>query len=115
MTNPKREQIEAAYFATEQLVLLATVVRESPAVKDYREMILKVLPPRPQPTMADIEWDDDKHFLAEAEHTNYGKVIMLWAATIGNIAVIEDGIVGTIKSEDLTLTGRRYTLTEVQE
>lgn len=119
MTNPKREQIEAAYFATEQLVLLATVVRESPAVKDYREMILKVLPPRPQPTMADIEWDNDKHYLAEAEHSYRGKVIMLYRhAGLRQIQYLRAGGANEIlfaAPADLTPTGKRYTLTEVQD
>lgn len=115
MTKPTREQIQAAHYATEQLALLATSITERHDVKDYREMILKALPPRPQPTMAEVEWDDDKHYLAEAATVGGDKVIMLWESTMGRISVIDGGIVGTLRAEDLTPTGKRYRLQEVQE
>ncbi len=115
MTKPTREQIQAAHYATEQLALLATSITERHDVKDYREMILKALPPKPQPTMAEVEWNNDVHYLAEAERAGWGKVTMLWGSTIGNISVIGDGLVRDVRAEDLTPTGRRYTLTEVQE
>lgn len=72
------------------------------------------------PTMADVEWDDDKHCLREAEHPEYGKVIMLSHINYCNqIAVLWSGsrkfIDLCVVPEDLTPTGRRYTLTEVQE
>ena len=115
MTEPTREQILAAHYATERLALLATSITERQDVKDYKEMILRALPQRPQPTMAEIECDNDVHYLAEAERAGWGKVTMLWVSTIGNISVIGDGLVRDVRAEDLTPTGRRYTLTEVQE
>lgn len=120
MTNPTRKQIEAAYFATEQLVLLATAVRESPAVKDYREMILKVLPPKPQPTVADVGWDNEKHRFAEAEHPDYGEVIMLQRdLNTGRVRILLNDYgefhMPYALPQNLTPTGRRYTLTEVQD
>ena len=119
MTKPTREQILAAHYATEQLVLLATVVRESPAVKDYREMILKALPPRPQPTMADVEWDDDVHYLAEATHLVYETVLMLGRDSDDAIKFLAlnraDSKTVWGQPRDLTPTGRRYTLTEVHD
>ena len=65
-------------------------------------------------TMAEVEWDDNEHFLAEAVTLGGSKVIMLWAATMGNISIINGGIVGTIRSEELTPTGRKYELKEIE-
>ncbi|WP_158510272.1 hypothetical protein [Corynebacterium simulans] len=40
--------------------------------------ILAVLPPKPQPTMADVNWEHGKHFLTVAEDTrNEERYIML--------------------------------------
>lgn len=117
MTKPTREQIQAAHYATEQLALLATSITERHDVKDYREMILKALPPKPQPTMAEVEWDGDKHYMAEAE-VGENKLIMLQPDLIGRIRCFdpESGkVMPAIEPEDVTPTGRRYTLTEVQE
>lgn len=119
MTSPTREQILAAHYATEQLALLATSITERHDVKDYREMILKALPPKPQPTMADVEWDDDKHYLAEARQTFCGKVIMLGKDDDGFIKFLvpnfyESGL-DVAPPISFTLTGKRYALTEVQE
>lgn len=122
MTSPTREQILAAHYATEQLVLLATVVRESPAVKDYREMILKALPPKPRPTMEGVKWDNKKHFLAvvDVDHEEYKKAIMLKQNVDGD--TIQCFALHPYKCAVchfgpalLTPTGERYTLTEVQE
>lgn len=120
MTKPTREQILAAHYATEQLALLATSITERQDVKDYREMILKALPPKPQPTMGDVEWDDDKHRFAEAEHVDWGTMIMLkpmreypqikcLSTKGGDFCILYP------LAECITPTGRRYTPTEVQE
>ncbi|MCG7243800.1 hypothetical protein [Corynebacterium sp. ACRPS] len=81
------------------------------------ELLLKFLPPLPRPTMAEIEWDDDKHYLAEAEHCSLGKVVMLSKICGGEeIYYIRQGFKGellTFASPDkLTPTGRRYVLQE---
>lgn len=85
-------------------------------VKVYTENIRMALPPKPVPTMADIEWDDEKHFLAEAEHPDYGNVIMIDEVQHEHILVIEshDNLIKAtyVLSEDLTPTGRRYTITD---
>lgn len=66
-------------------------------------------------TMANIGWNDDKHFLAEANHTVYGKVIMVSEASDGRINVVIINPVADIKrstctfSDRLTPTGRHYT------
>lgn len=70
------------------------------------------------PTMADVEWDDDKHFLAEAEESSLGTVVMLMKREDGFIEVTMKPYTFPLRActlpENLTPTGRRYTLTEVQ-
>ena len=69
--------------------------------------------------MAEVEWDDDKHYLAEAAHPDHGKVIMVGRK--GNLLIdvfYFSGMrnkVSSLYATDLTPTGKRYTLTEVQE
>lgn len=81
--------------------------------------IRKVLPPIPQPTMADIEWDDKKHYLAEAEYEPYGSIIMLGPADDGFIEFFSPRLrecrCDSAYRGTLIPTGKRYTLTEVQE
>ena len=101
MTNPTRQEIVDAHYALVELRALA-----------------ECNPPRPRPTMAEVEWDDDKHYLAEAETESGVKVVML-SQNRDFIRCIQppnagDVVIG-VPSEDLTPTGRRYTPTEVQE
>lgn len=114
MPNPTRDQIISAHEALE--TLCARVPEETP-VYAMKSLILAALPPRPQPTMAEVEWDDDKHYLAEAEHADGYTVIML-SAEPGIVQTFHYGEVDRARysfPEDLTPTGKRYTLTEVQE
>lgn len=79
-----------------------------------------ILSHAPAPTMAEVEWDDEKHYLAEAEHPEWGKVIMLGEGrTPGFIRTIRgkenDAFWGTAGPYNLTPTGKRYELKEVQE
>lgn len=116
MTNPTRKEIIDAHEA------LDTLCRETGVntpVNALKWLILKALPPKPQPTMADVEWDDDEHFLAEAETPDVGKVAMISKDESGLIEFIMRPYLALTKScawpEYLTPTGKRYTLTEVQE
>lgn len=119
MTNPTQEQILQAYKA---LTSMCELVERRAGYRpiEYERAILKALPPLPRPTMADMEWDDDEHYLAEAEHPIYGKVIMLFQSwNSGYIyftyrSGVEQCHVYSMPA-DLTPTGRRYTLTEVQD
>ena len=123
MPNPTRQQIIDAYTAVTTLARLAeefTPVRveEHKEINDLHLAVRAALPPKPQPTMAEIEWDDDKHYLAEAESESGVKVVML-SQNDDFIRCIQppnagDVVIG-VPSEDLTPTGRRYTPTEVQE
>ena len=116
MTNPTREEIISAHEALE--TLCARVLEDTP-VYAMKILILAALPPKPQPTMADVGWDNDKHYLAEAEHDVYGQVIMLGLDAGGLIEFIipsrRDFRCDTDSPGTLTPTGKRYTLTEVQE
>lgn len=125
MPNPTRQEIIDAYTAVTTLARLAeefTPVRveEHKEINDLHLAVRAALPPKPQPTMAEIEWDDDEHYLAEAEHGTYSGVVMLsknaLSGTVRVLAKIGDiNDVRTVEAVDLTPTGKRYTLTEVQE
>lgn len=116
MTNPTRQEIIDAYEALE--TLCARVPEETPAYA-MKSLILSALPPRPQPTMADVEWDEKAHQLAKAEHEIYGPVTMIKPTSLGSILCVlpsEDGGEAFYATPaKLTPTGRRYTLTEAQE
>lgn len=118
MTTPTRQEIIDAYKALEELYDWALEWAGTRAHSRYGA-IRDVLPPKPQPTMADVEWDDDKHFLAEANHPTWGRSAMLGLDKDGWIEVIswdEDGpAIHSVTPYYLVPTGKRYTLTEVQE
>lgn len=119
MPNPTRQEIIDAY-ETLDVLLGFSEDRNPDLVPERRHIIEKVLPPRPQPTMAEIEWDDDKHYLAEAEHPTFGKVIMLERSACPGfirfaLAKENEPTWQAAKEKTLTPTGRRYTLTEAQE
>ena len=123
MPNPTRQEIIDAYTAVTTLARLAeefTPVRleEHKEINDLHLAVRAALPTKPKPTMAEIEWDDKKHYLAEAESESGVKVVML-SQNRDFIRCIQppnagDVVIG-VPSEDLTPTGRRYTPTEVQE
>ena len=84
----------------------------------WKSEIIAALPPLPRPTMAEVEWDNDKHYLAEAEHPDFRKVIMLGYDPLSGLIRItrpkENGALWqTAEPDTLTPTGKRYTLTEV--
>lgn len=118
MTNPTRKEIIDAYKALEELYDWALEWAGTRAHICYGA-IREALPPKPQPTMADVEWDEDKHYLAEAEHPDFGKVIMLGRNAYSRIDFFApERYASRFKDtgpENLTPTGKRYTLTEVQE
>ena len=120
MSNPTRQEILAAHNAILDLQYLAedSLQSDTSTIRTLGEHIVAALPPKPQPTMAEIEWDDDKHYLAEAEHPDYGKVIMVnLLAHSERISVLFRADVDVcqphVLRKDLTPTGRRHTLTEV--
>lgn len=127
MTNPTHQQITNAHEALRELCRLADnpplfVFKDPHKISELRQTILAALPL--QPTMAEVEWEDDKHYLAEAEHPAYGKVIMIEPYESNLVDVYEDSVIKVLiptqckhKAEwahrnDLTPTGKRYTLME---
>ena len=117
MTNPTRKQILTAHKALTGLCNLVEV-HAGYRPDEYAQNILKALPPKPQPTMAEVEWDDELHYLTEAEHVEWGTVIMLrYERGFDRIQVFRTGTpnkFGFASLASLTPTGKRYTLTEVQ-
>lgn len=98
MTEPTRQMIITAHEALENL---ETVIWAE--VKDFDDLHLSelcmsqiraALPPKPAPTMAEVEWNEEKHGLAEATHAEFGRVIMVKQSLGGD----EIGIV--YKQED---------------
>lgn len=124
MPNPTRQEIIDAHEALKHLISydLADAYTEADVeeVHEREQLIRKFLPPRPQPTMAEVEWDDELHYLAEAEHPTFGKVIMLERSACPGfirfaLAKENEPTWQAAKEKTLTPTGRRYTLTEAQE
>lgn len=122
MTQPTRQEILDAHDALAELRALveSNPPRHDTHAEKLESRIFAALPPLPQPTMAEVEWDDDKHYLAEAEHPTFGKVIMLErSACPGFIrfarAKENEPTWQAAEEKTLTPTGKRYTLTEVQD
>lgn len=119
MTNPTREQILRAHKALTGLCNLVEV-HAGYRPDEYAQNILKALPSKPQPTVADVGWDNKKHRFAVAEHPDYGEVIMLQSdLTTGQIRILLNDYgefhMPYASPQNLTPTGKRYTLTEVQD
>lgn len=123
MPNPTRAQILNAHEALEELKNVALGAADFCGDTEnclaWKSEILAALPPLPRPTMAEVEWDDDKHYLAEAENPDFGKVIMLGLNAYSMIDFFApERYASRFKDThpaNLTPTGKRYTLTEVQE
>ena len=118
MSQPTREEIIDAHRALTSLSVLAS--DKSTASAMFNEKIVRAfLPPFPELTMAEIAWDDEKHYLAEAETEKGLKVIMLGKCAYECIEVLVKGKprnrYSVFTSNSLAPTGKRYTLTEVQE
>ncbi|MGV0369355.1 hypothetical protein ACUY29_11305 [Corynebacterium aurimucosum] len=119
MSNPTRQEIIRAHEALNSLLKLASGTSTASAIFNW-ETVRAALPPVPRPTMADVEWDDDEHYLAEAETPDLvGKVVMLRKTESSLIEFTMTTCTPLTKGctwpEKLTPTGKRYTLTEVQE
>lgn len=113
MTKPTHQEIIDAYDA------LDTLCDRVPATRSAKERILKALPPKPQPTMAETQWNEDKHRLAEAEYVNGGTVMMLTmhkkCDEIKCLTTADDSFrIVYLKPDHLIPTGKRYILAEVE-
>lgn len=119
--EPTRQEIIAAHqvvkdYIEHELDVAYTEADTEEALRRER-LLLKFLPPKPRLTMAEIEWDDSKHYLAEAEHSEYGKATMVSKThDTEEIYYLRWGATGRLMAlaspEALTPTGRRYVLQE---
>ena len=123
MSDPTREEIINAHKALEDLKNVAINATDfySDAVlyTQWKKQILAALPPRPQPTMAETQWNDNKHRLAEAEYVNGGIVIMLAmhkeCDEIKCLTTADDSFrIVYLRPDHLIPTGKRYILAEVE-
>lgn len=116
MTNPTRKDLIDVQLARQWAERNKTCEVSSPEIQAAANFILANTP---APTMAEVKWDDDKHFLAEANHPTWGRSAMLGLDKDGWIEVIswdEDGpAIHSAIPYYLVPTGKRYALTEVQE
>lgn len=124
MPNPTRAQILNAHEALEELknvaLSAADFCGDTEKYLAWKSEIIAALPPKPQPTMAEIAWDDDEHYLAEVENRIWGRGIMLHLDEERDTILCQfqqEGEPFTLQCEldTLTPTGKRYALTEVQE
>lgn len=125
MTKQSHQDIETAHASLRELHRLAKAapmlfIKDFSKQNELLDDVLKVLPPIPKLTMAEIEWDDDEHYLAEAEHPDYGLVIMLSEGDEPGVihAMCREGKVDRVlqvSDECLTLTGRRFVLTDLRQ
>lgn len=114
MPDLTRQEIIDAQLARQWAEWNKSCEVSSPEIQAAANFILAHTTP---PTMADVEWDDELHYLAEAENRAWGKVIMLFKkAKTGKILshFHEDGEQCFVCLDpcDLTPTGRRYILQE---
>lgn len=117
MTKPTRQDIVNAHTALRDLRDSAMEWVGLPADEQYNT-VLAALPHIPKRTMADVEWNDDEHYFAEAEHPDFGNVIMLGPGPVsGDIRITRHRKHGKlwqlVEPDTLTLTGKRYTLKEI--
>lgn len=117
MTNPTRKEILDAQLARQWAERNKACEVSSPEIQAAANFILAHTNPL---TMADVEWDNDKHYLAEAERMDGVKVAMLKPIRLHpqiKCLAFDDGgfYIDYPDPEELTPTGKRYTLTEVQE
>lgn len=115
MTNLTRKEIIEAHNAIERLANLAMnpIVYKSKGyvVNEYKEKILAALPPKPELTMEDIDWDPDDYYLVEAKHPNYGTVLMIEKSIYTGLILIaakdESGVrCINVEPKELTLIGK---------
>lgn len=119
MSQPTREEIICAHETLGYLCdCLEMGYTFGPAtIKASKNAIEKALLPKPKRTMAETRWDNEEHYLAEAETESGVKVVML-SQNGDFIRCIQppnagDVVIG-LPSEELTPTGRHYTPTQPQ-
>lgn len=123
MPQPTPQEVVNAHKALDELLRLSLSLSITDKQEDdallCQEIIHHALPPIPHSTMAEVEWDDDKHYLAEAKHVDpqYGLVTLIQETYDGDIRKIRCMINKSGKTfifselpKNLTPTGYRYKL-----
>lgn len=120
MSQPTRQDIIRAHETLNHLCncLEMGLRMGANTINASKSVIEKAMLPKPKATMAEIRWDNEGHYLAEAETENGVKVVML-SQSGDFIRCIQppnagDVVIGLPK-EELTPTGRYYTPTQPQE
>ena len=84
----------------------------TPPIRRQRQMCIR---DRPN-TLADTPWNADEHYLAEAEHPDYGLVTLIQETYDEKIRCMfnreGETFLVLVRPKNLTLTGRRYKLAE---
>lgn len=129
-----REEIKRAHKTLQDVFNAAcysldTEEQESELWKELEDNVLRFLPDKPEPTMAECAWDSRKHYLAEAtlyndddDITGYcaiGKVVMLKEVDDDTITVmnISMPILGAsnYSKNMLVPTGEYYTVVKEEK
>ena len=113
MPNPARQEILDAQLARQWAEWNKSCEVSSPEIQAAANFILAHTTP---PTMADVEWDDDEHYLAEAEYPYHGRVIMLsekdgWSKYFDE----RERKAYDVLARALTPTGKRYEIREISK
>ena len=113
MPNPARQEILDAQLARQWAEWNKSCEVSSPEIQAAANFILAHTTP---PTMADVEWDDDEHYLAEAEYPYHGRVIML-SEKDGWIKYFDERErkAYDVLARALTPTGKRYEIREISK
>lgn len=79
MTQPTREEIIRAHQTLNHLCDCLEEGRKiGPTTIKYSKIVIEnAMLPKPKRTMAEIQWDNEEHYLAEAETEDGIKVVML--------------------------------------
>lgn len=84
------------------------------ATQEESEAVKRIIAALPDPaplTMADVEWNQSTHYLMEAEHPQYGRVVMTWGyGRVIRGQLLDENIEDGFPSQTLTPTGRKYKL-----
>lgn len=136
MTQPqtfKREEVKRAHKTLWDIFdtacySLDTEEQDRELKKKIEDNILSLLPPEPEPTMAETAWCSKEHYLAEAtlynddDITGYcaiGKVVMLKEVDDDTITAINIGFplmgVNNYSKDMLVPTGKYYKVVEEKE
>lgn len=87
------------------------VLAREPNSQELIDFAEYVLATTGEPTMADVEWDDEKHHMAGATLPGGGEVVMVWPDVHNPDLIITKE--GEWARKELTPNGKRYELREV--